>query len=135
MFLDSMFIRFYRIRNGKNSSSVPEVMIADLIAALLQVGWMALRSAAVPATWGQDMEVPEKMLYLTTRWSTSNLVGEDPSVHAAKIFSPGAVISGCQNSQTLETLKRLTRTFSTFRGVQLSNFSMEFNSVVQVRLA
>jgi len=33
-------------------------MIADLIAAGLQLGWSVLISPAVPATWGQDIEVP-----------------------------------------------------------------------------
>lgn len=55
---------------------------------------MALRSAAAPPTWGQDMEVPDKILYFTTRSSISSFVGDDPSLHAANIFSPGAVISG-----------------------------------------
>ena len=37
---------------------LPVVMIADLIAAGLQVGLRVLRSPAMPATCGQDIEVP-----------------------------------------------------------------------------
>ena len=37
---------------------VPVVMIADLIAAGLQLGCFVLISPAMPATWGQDIEVP-----------------------------------------------------------------------------
>uniref|UniRef100_A0A3Q7F2I0 Uncharacterized protein n=1 Tax=Solanum lycopersicum TaxID=4081 RepID=A0A3Q7F2I0_SOLLC len=36
------------------------------------------------------MEVPESMLYSTTRLSISSFVGDDPPLHAANIFSPGA---------------------------------------------
>lgn len=75
--------------------NLPVVMSADLIAALLQVGWMALRRAAAAETWGQDIEVPEKILYSTTRLSWNViLVGPSLGVHAANMSTPGAVISG-----------------------------------------
>lgn len=40
------------------------------------------------------MDVPDTMLYFTTRWSPSSFVGDEASLHAARIFSPGAVTSG-----------------------------------------
>lgn len=65
------------------------------MAAPVQPGCMALRRADAPPICGQDMEVPDRRLYFTTRVSSSNFVGEDASLHAANILSPGAVISGC----------------------------------------
>jgi len=70
------------------------VIIADLIAAELQSGCKALRRTAVALTWGHAIDVPYIMLYLTLRRSPSSLLGDDDSLHAAKIFRPGAVISG-----------------------------------------
>jgi hypothetical protein len=69
--------------------------MADLIAAELQSGWAALRRTAAAETCGHDMDVPDMMLYCTTRWSPSSFVGGDASLHAARMFSPGAVMSGC----------------------------------------
>jgi hypothetical protein len=40
----------------------PVVMIADLIIAGLQSGYLALIRPAMPDTCGQDMEVPDNML-------------------------------------------------------------------------
>ena len=91
-----------------NSTTIPVVIIADLMAALLQLGCMAFRSAATAATWGQDMEVPEAKLYLKTRWSSSSFVGEIASLQAAKMFIPGAVISGCQETPGSEFLRHFT---------------------------
>lgn len=78
-----------------NDINIPEVIMADLIAALLHLGCMALRSAHDAAICGHDIEVPDRRLYLATRWSLSNFVGDDASLHAANIYTPGAVISGC----------------------------------------
>ncbi|KAL7089228.1 hypothetical protein ACP275_13G176100 [Erythranthe tilingii] len=50
--------------------------------------------AATPATCGQDIDVPEIMLYLATRLSDGTPKGEATSLHAASILNPGAVISG-----------------------------------------
>jgi hypothetical protein len=69
-------------------------MMADRIAAALQSGWADLRRTAVAATCGHDMDVPETMLYCTTRSSPSSFVGDDASLHAARMFRPGAVTSG-----------------------------------------
>lgn len=44
---------------------LPVVIIADLIAALLQVGCMALRRAAIPETWGHDIDVPDRKVNLS----------------------------------------------------------------------
>lgn len=41
---------------------IPVVMMADLIAAGLHLGFQALIVAATPVTCGQAMEVPETML-------------------------------------------------------------------------
>lgn len=74
---------------------VPDVIRADLMAALLQSGCTALRSTATAETWGHDMDVPESIWYLTTLLSAGTFNGDDASLHAATIFRPGAVISGC----------------------------------------
>lgn len=74
---------------------LPVVMIADRIAAELQSGCAALTSAAAADACGHDMDVPDMMLYCTTRWSPSSFVGDDAPLHAARMFSPGAVMSGC----------------------------------------
>jgi hypothetical protein len=41
------------------------------------------------------MEVPEIILKGTRRLSESSSVGLEASVYAASMFTPGAVISGC----------------------------------------
>ena len=68
-------------------------MIADLMAAGLQSGWRALRS---PATCGHDMEVPDSALKRTRRSSKASPVGPARPVNAARMLTPGAVMSGCQ---------------------------------------
>jgi hypothetical protein len=80
---------------------IPVVMIADRIAAALQSGWAALRRTVVAETCGHDMDVPDMMLYFTTRWSPSSFVEDDASLHAAMMFSPGAVTSGCDENISL----------------------------------
>ena len=70
------------------------VIIADLIAAGLQVGWYVLRRPAMPATWGQDIEVPCCTLKRDRRLSDGRLDGPAPCVKAAITFTPGAVMSG-----------------------------------------
>ena len=76
---------------------VPVVMIADLIAAGLQSGWRALRSPAMPATCGHDsMEVPDSALKRTRRSSKASPVGPTCPVNAARMLTPGAVMSGCR---------------------------------------
>lgn len=64
---------------------IPVVIMADLIAAGDQEGWTVFTKAAIPVTWGQDIEVPETMLYIMFP-----LAGD----HAARMFNPGAVTSG-----------------------------------------
>lgn len=46
------------------------------------------------------MDVPESIWNLTTRLSEGTFRGEAASLHAANIFSPGAVISGCNKAQS-----------------------------------
>ena len=57
-----------------------------------QSGWNVLTYAATPATWGQAMEVPDIILYLTLLMSYTEVgaIGE----YAARICSPGALKSG-----------------------------------------
>lgn len=55
-----------------------------------------MRRAATAETWGHDIDVPDSTLYLITLLSASKFNDEDASLHAATIFSPGAVISGCK---------------------------------------
>ncbi|KAL0917545.1 hypothetical protein M5K25_012611 [Dendrobium thyrsiflorum] len=64
------------------------------MAAGLQSGWAPRRRAATPETCGQDMEVPEIMLYATLLESMSRFVGLAASVHAANMLMPGAITSG-----------------------------------------
>jgi hypothetical protein len=71
-------------------------MIADLIAAGLQSGWRALRSPAMPATCGHDMDVPDSALKRTRRSSKASPVGPACPVNAARMLTPGAVMSGCR---------------------------------------
>lgn len=66
-------------------STVAVVMIADLIAEGDHDGYAPLTRAAIPVTWGHAMEVPERMLKCMF-----SLAGD----HAAKMFSPGAAMSG-----------------------------------------
>lgn len=61
-------------------------MSADLIAAGDHDGCTALIKAASPVIWGQDMEVPEIMFDLSFLLAAGD--------QAAKIFSPGATMSG-----------------------------------------
>ena len=46
------------------------------------------------------MEVPDNILYLTDLLSPGALDGEATGEYAAKIYTPGAVISGCNMWQT-----------------------------------
>jgi len=69
--------------------------MADLIAEGLKVGLCVLTLHASPETCGVAMEVPEIMLY-----SDGFLPFGTPTMafllHAAKMFAPGAKISGCR---------------------------------------
>ena len=55
-------------------------MIADLIAAVLHVGYKALNSPTMPETWGHDIDVPETELNGILRLSNTWLVGPWASV-------------------------------------------------------
>ena len=78
---DPLDISFMNDKYNKKSKSLPEVMMADLIAEALQVGFLDLMLPARPETCGHDMEVLVFMLY-----------GEE--VPAATMLTPGAAISG-----------------------------------------
>jgi hypothetical protein len=68
---------------------VPVVTIADLIAAGDQLGWIALRSATIPETWGVENDVPER---IENPPASKGYAGE----LAANILTPGAAMSGCE---------------------------------------
>ena len=74
------------------------VISADLMAAGLQSGCACRSSAAMPLTCGHDMDVPEMMLYFTHLVSLSSAEGEVSPVHAARMSTPGAVMSGLRIS-------------------------------------
>ncbi len=82
-----------------NKKRLPVVIIADLIAETDQSGWNVFIYTATPEAWGQDMEVPDNMLYLTRLLSLELNVSETIGEYAAKISVPGAVISGCNRTQ------------------------------------
>ncbi|KAM0935303.1 hypothetical protein DsansV1_C29g0210401 [Dioscorea sansibarensis] len=64
--------------------------MADLIAAGDQSGWVAFNRAAMPLMCGVAMEVPEAML----KFAPMLGVGPGEIGHAARIFTPGAMMSG-----------------------------------------
>lgn len=74
---------------------IPVVIKDDFIAEGDQSVWNDFTYAATPATWGQAMEVPDTILYLTLLVSIMVNEGELSGENAAKISIPGAVISGC----------------------------------------
>jgi hypothetical protein len=76
-------------------------MSADLTAAGDQVGCTDLMSAAMPETCGHDMDVPESKFQFVERLSRGSTVGEDLGGHAARMFTPGAVTSGCDDHGTV----------------------------------
>lgn len=68
-----------------NTIVIPVVMIADFIAEGDHEGCTALTRVAIPVTWGQAIEVPDKIL---------NFIPAAVGDHAARMFNPGAVTSG-----------------------------------------
>ena len=70
-------------------------MRADLTAAGDHDGLNVLIYAAIPLTCGQAIDVPDIILKGTTLLSPSTSVIEATGDHAARIFTPGAVRSGC----------------------------------------
>ena len=69
-------------------------MRADLIAEADHVGWWDFTKAAAPETCGQAMDVPDRTLNFKDRLSIDVLDGEAIGEKAARISTPGAVISG-----------------------------------------
>ncbi|GER36731.1 tryptophan synthase alpha chain [Striga asiatica] len=57
-------------------------------------GRLDLMSAATPLTCGHDMDVPESMLNLVRRRSVARPDGPASPVQAARMFTPGATMSG-----------------------------------------
>lgn len=71
----------------------PVVMMADLMAYGLREGFRALMVAAIPDTCGHDIEVPDNTL--NGGLPLPGLTDASFPIHAAIIFTPGAVTSGC----------------------------------------
>ena len=84
------------------SRILAEVIMADLMAAGLHFGWRALRRPTMPETWGQDIEVPDIVMYGTVLLSNGSPVGLTAPENAAIMFTPGAVTSGCKELETHE---------------------------------
>ena len=61
-------------------------MMADLIADGDHEGCTALIKAAIPVTWGQAIEVPDRILNFMFPAAAGD--------HAARMFNPGAKTSG-----------------------------------------
>lgn len=76
--------------------------MADLMAAGLQSGCAPFNKAATPATCGHAIDVPESTLKGTCLLSEVRSVIGAASENAARMFTPGAVISGCMG----ETIKK-----------------------------
>ena len=66
----------------------------DLIAAGDHAGWNDLTYAAAAEACGQDIDVPEIILYVDSLLSNEVPETEATGDHAAKMFEPGAVKSG-----------------------------------------
>lgn len=75
-------------------------MIADRIAEGFHAGFFVLMVAAIPETCGQAMEVPESTLNCEGSFPAGASVLSFP-IHAARMPTPGAAISGC-NTLTLD---------------------------------
>jgi hypothetical protein len=73
--------------------ALPVVTSADFTAAGLQLGCIDLRRATTPEMWGQDIEVPESILNFTDPMADDMAAA---GVHAAKMLTPGAAMSGCR---------------------------------------
>jgi hypothetical protein len=80
-------------------------MRADLTAAGDQVGCTDLMTAAMPETCGHDMDVPESKFHSVERLSRGITVGDDLGGHAARMFTPGAVTSGCHDQDAPDQRK------------------------------
>ncbi|GER30579.1 NAD-dependent dihydropyrimidine dehydrogenase subunit PreA [Striga asiatica] len=68
--------------------------VGERIMAGDQSGWAPLSRVAMPETWRQAMEVPERMLNSVRRVSEERPVGDRPSGQAARMLTPGAISSG-----------------------------------------
>lgn len=76
--------------------------MADLIAEGLHEGFWDLTVAAIPETCGHAMEVPESKLKSGGSFPAGASAVSLP-IHAARMFTPGAAISGCQKHQVRYT--------------------------------
>jgi hypothetical protein len=98
-------------------AALPVVTSADFTAAGLQLGCSDLRRATTPEMCGQDMEVPESILKLTDPMADDTAAA---GVHAAKMLTPGAAMSGCTRRCRYFFFQPTTRTAGTNAEVLIS---------------
>ena len=91
-------------------------MSADFIAEGDQFGWNDLTKAAAAATCGQAMDVPDRILYFTELLSIWVWDGEAIGEYAARISTPGAVISGYNKMAYFINLIDVTRHIHRYLG-------------------
>jgi hypothetical protein len=88
---------FIRVKNifliREADEALPVVTSADFTAAGLQLGCIDLRRATTPEMCGHDIEVPESILKFTDPMADDMAAA---GVHAAKMLTPGAAMSGCR---------------------------------------
>jgi len=84
-------VKFSLLREADDT--LPVVTSADFTAAGLQLGCIDLRRATTPEMCGQDIEVPESILKFTDPMADDMAAA---GVHAAKMLTPGAAMSGCR---------------------------------------
>ena len=84
----------FRIGFPERSMGSAVVTMADLIAAGDQSGCLLLISAATPLRCGVDMDVPEMMLKVGPTPMSADDEGPTWDGHAARILTPGPVMSG-----------------------------------------
>lgn len=70
-------------------------MRADFMAAGDHDGWKDLMYAAAAVACGQDIDVPDFILYSTLLLSLLTPESGDTGENAARIPTPGALKSGC----------------------------------------
>lgn len=85
--------------------------MADLIEEGLQVGFLALIVAATPDTCGHAIDVPDSRLNGEGFWPGGISDASYVDFHAARIFTPGAAISGCKRNSNFKHLLAVKMTF------------------------
>lgn len=84
--------------NVSFQAASPVVMMADLMAAGLHVGFHDFTVAATPATCGHAMDVPETRLNWDGCFCPTGR--DEVGIQEARMFTPGAATSGCKGDAT-----------------------------------